>query len=112
MTFVKSERNGESRFFLKNYQNRPLKRKCCRLGNKLACDGEREGRVEEEKQEPVEIAKDFNFQMVVIFVMFKSTIEVISTTTTTGFAKDTQLQSLANTFFAKLENLLISPANN
>ena len=37
---------------------------------------------EEDKREPVGMAKDFDFQMLVIYVMFKSTIQVASTTTT------------------------------
>ena len=36
----------------------------------------------EEKREPVGMAKDFDFQMPVIYVMFRLAIQVASTTTT------------------------------
>ena len=43
--------------------------------------------------EPVGMAKDFDFQMPVIYVMFKLTIWVASTTRTVNLNKYTQLRS-------------------
>ena len=45
------------------------------------------------KREPVGMAKGFGFRMPVIYVMFKLTIRVSSTTATTNFELITQLQS-------------------
>ena len=45
----------------------------------------------EEEREPARMAKAFDFQMLIIYDMFKSTIWVISTTTTAYFKYITQL---------------------
>ena len=47
-------------------------------------NGERERKVEEEKREPVGKAKDFDFQIPVVYVIFILTIEVASITTTSN----------------------------
>ena len=56
----------------------------------------------EEKREPIEMPKDFDFHMPVIDVMFKSTYWVASTTTAANFEWITQLRSWVNTFFRKI----------
>ena len=43
------------------------------------------GGKEKRKREPVGMVKVFDFQMPVIYVIFKSTIRVVSTTTTDYF---------------------------
>ena len=52
----------------------------------------RKGKEEEEK-EPVGMVKVFDFQMTVLYVMFKLTVQVASTTRTTNFELITQLRS-------------------
>ena len=52
----------------------------------MACEqpaGKERGR---EKKRPAGMAKDFDFQMPVIYVVFKLTIQVESTTTPSNFA--------------------------
>ena len=51
------------------------------------------------------MAKVFNFQMPVIYVMFKSTIWVVSMTTTAYFKYITQLRSWAKTIFVQNKNI-------
>ena len=45
------------------------------------------------KKEPVGMVKVFDFQMTVLYVMFKLTVRVTSTTRTTNFELITQLRS-------------------
>ena len=47
------------------------------------------------------MAKDFDFQMLVIYVMFKSAVQ-LACTTTSDFALIAQLRSWANTIFHKI----------
>ena len=54
-------------------------------GEILACEQWGGGGKEKRKREPVGMAKVFSFHMPVIYVIFKSTIRVVSTTTTDYF---------------------------
>ena len=54
-----------------------------------------------EEEKPVGMAKDFNFQMLVIYFIFKLTICVASTTTA-NFESVRQLQGWVNTIFHKI----------
>ena len=54
----------------------------------LSFYGEKEEKRGRAKRELVGMAKDFNFQLLVIYVMFKLTIHVTSNTTTTDFAQN------------------------
>ena len=64
------------------------------------------------KREPAGMAKDFDFQMLVIYVMFKLTVQLACTTTTSDFALIAQLRSWADTIFIKLENLSIQQTDS
>ena len=57
------------------------------------------------KREPVGMAKDFNFQIPVVYVMFKLTIHVTSTLTTTNFAQVKQLRSWGNTILSQNQKI-------
>ena len=49
-------------------------------------NGDRGRKGEKGQREPVGMAKDFDFQMSVVYVMLKLTIQVASTTTAINFA--------------------------
>ena len=48
--------------------------------------GEKGRKGEEEKRKPVRMAKNFNFEMLAIYVMLKLTVKVASATTATNFS--------------------------
>ena len=52
------------------------------------------------------MAKDFDFQMTVIYAMFKLTIWVESTTRTVNLNKYTHLRSYINTIFRKIRKFV------
>ena len=60
----------------------------------------RERRRKEEKG-PVGMAKDFDFQMLAIYVMFKLTIQVASITTTANLTQNFTAAKLENLSFSK-----------
>ena len=62
-----------------------MRQKISSVSNVVACErGEGKERGGG-KREPVEVAKNFDFQMPVIYVIFKLTIRVASPTTTANF---------------------------
>ena len=73
----------------------------------LACEQEEGKGKRKRKKEPVGMVKVFDFQMPVIFVMFKLTVRFTSTTRTTNFELITQLRVELTQLVAKLENLSI-----
>ena len=77
-------------------------------GIRLACE-QGEGKERRRgKWKPLEMAKDFDFQMSVIYVIFNFTIQVASTTTTANFEKKLLSYEVGSVlFFAKLENQLV-----
>ena len=78
------------------------------LPGKVACEQGEEKERGGGRRELVGMAKDFDFQTTVIYVMFKLTIWVASrTTTTANFEQITKLGSWVNTFFRSIRSLSI-----
>ena len=76
---------------------------CCERAKDIGCEQTEEKETGRGKREPVGMAKDFDFQMSVVYVMFRLTIWVASTTRTVNLNKYTQLRSCINTIFRKIK---------
>ena len=88
-------------------QNDPLTQKSGQIKLGLACEQEQGKERGRGKREHVGMAKDFNFQMPVIYFMLKLTIWVASTTTA-NFESIRQLQSWVSTTFYKIRKSFTS----
>ena len=68
------------------------------FSERVACHEQGKGK-EGAETEPVGISKDFDFQILVIDVMFKLIIQVASSTTATNLTYMLQLRNWSNTIF-------------